>query len=150
MIRHLRRVEVWSLFLLALLAAGRADAMCNAIPTADRNFSSAAGAVDRPFASPGRQVKLMLGGPCDGTARFEPEPGRTKVALDVRVASIPRCRPAPWLLPPASIVTMMTNELVFAFPDTRELTGQLFTGPVTYPRDVDEQVDRIDRRARDA
>ena len=61
MIRHLRRVEVWSLLLLALLAAGRADAMCNAIPTADRTFSSAAGAVDRPFASPGRQVKLMLG-----------------------------------------------------------------------------------------
>jgi hypothetical protein len=139
MIRHLRRVEVWSLLLLALLAAGRADAMCNAIPTADRTFSSAAGAVDRPFASPGRQVKLMLGGPCDGPARFEPEPGRTKVALTFESFD-PAVPPRTVVLPPASIVTMMTNELVFAFPDTGELTGQLFTGPVTIRAIVDDQV----------
>ncbi len=139
MTRHLRRVEVWSLLLLAMLAAGRADAMCNAIPTADRTFSSAAGAVDRPFASPGRQVKLMLGGPCDGPARFEPEPGRTKVALTFESFD-PAVPPRTVVLPPASIVTMMTNELVFAFPDTRELTGQLFTGPVSIRAIVDEQV----------
>jgi hypothetical protein len=59
---------LWPLLLLLLLPTARADAMCNAIPTRDRTFSSARGAIDRPYASPGREVTISVGTCDDGAA----------------------------------------------------------------------------------
>lgn len=110
---------------LTVLAPARALAMCNAIPTADRVFASSIGAVDRPYASPGREVRLSRGS-CDGTATFVPQATTVEV-----IFSPPGGDETVVVVPPASIVDMRTNELAFVFPDTEALTGTLRTGPAS-------------------
>lgn len=116
---------LWSLLLLLLVPAARADAMCNAIPTRDRTFSSTRGAIDRPYASPGRQVTISLGD-CDGGAAFVP--GQTAVMLEFRPPDATLATTV--TLPEESIADMRTNALTFVFPDTRALLGELRTGTV--------------------
>ena len=113
------------LVLLAVLTPSLARAMCNAIPTADRTFTSTKGGVDRPYASPGREVRLALG-PCDGATTFQP--GQTTIELTFEP---PAASPTTITLPASAIVDMRTNELAFVFPDTREQFGTYRTGPVT-------------------
>src|SRR5262245_57759817 len=53
-----------ALTLVVLAAASRARAGCNAIAPIPEPFEAATGAVDRPFAMPGDEVRLTLAGPC--------------------------------------------------------------------------------------
>jgi hypothetical protein len=122
-------------------AAARADAMCNFIPPTTRTFASTAGEIDRPFASPGRYLRLTLGacepagvgfvpGPTVVTLRFTPPAGEATTLT----------------LTNDDVVTLAERELVFRFPDTLALRGSLLTGPVTIVvRAQGIEVARIDR-----
>src|SRR5262245_9151386 len=51
--------------LLLLGVSPRTHAACNAIPAISQPFAAATGAIDRPFAIPGDDVKVTLEGPCE-------------------------------------------------------------------------------------
>lgn len=123
-----------------LAAAAVADAMCNAVPTAARGFASSRGEVDRPYASPGRHVRLRLGD-CDPADVFVPD----ATTVDVEFMP-PSGAPATVAVPASDIVSITPSELVFVFPDTRALLGTLRTGPASIVARVgDRQIVSIDR-----
>ncbi len=133
-----------SLVLVLLIAATfvrheSARAICTFIPPVTRTFASSAGEIDRPYASPGRQVTVVLGA-CDATASFLPG------TVQVFVRFVPPHGPETVVAVPAGDVSLIApRRVTFTFPDTSALLGAARTGPaiVTVLRDGTE-VARID------
>jgi hypothetical protein len=124
-----------------LLRPGDALAMCNFIPSVVRDFASGIGAVDRPFASPGRELTITLGR-CDPS-----DTDLTAATPAISVDFRPPAGPATTVdVPPPDVVKVEARTVAFRFPDTAALEGRLLTGPATIRVRVDgREVARIDQ-----
>lgn len=117
--------------LLAVPLQGlRADAACDAIPSARRTFRSATASVDRPFAGPGEWIAIAHDAECDGDARFAD-------AVEDHVATFAFVPPGGG---PASVVVVAASEPTSALADAvAACGGSLVVDRSSFHRRTDDQ-----------